>query len=248
MSPNLLAAAFDRLPGECVLCRLPSGRPRDLCLVCERDLPWQFDPCRRCGLGREAPASTPDRTVTGLGPGRMRSACLDCAPGLRRFERVVTPLHHLGEAAWLAGQQKRARGRISARVLAELLADAVLVAYEGQPLPDALVPIPLHPLRQLRRGFNQAEFLATRLAARLRLPVATKTLRRVLNTPGQRGASRSSRRRAMHNAFAPQAQIEGSVALIDDVLTTGATGVAAARALSAAGARAIHLWTATRAG
>ncbi|MEM7220445.1 MAG: hypothetical protein AAF515_18945 [Pseudomonadota bacterium] len=237
------------------MCRLATDRPRDLCRACERDLPWQRRACPACGQGE------------GYGPGgpaRTRTRYTDCASspesdpkqGPRQgpwpngaIERVVAPLAHLGEAAWLAGQQKRRSGRICAHVLAELLGDAVLIAYESRPLPDLLVPVPLHRWRELRRGFNQAELLARALGARLGLPLQVRAIRRAIATPGQRGAGRRSRRRAMAHAFAPvaRAAIDGQIALIDDVLTTGATAAAAARALRAAGAESVHLWTGTRA-
>jgi ComF family protein len=111
---------------------------------------------------------------------------------------------------------------------------------------DAVAPIPLHPLRLISRRFNQAAEIARPLARRHGLAYLPGALRRARRTESQAGKSGSGRRRNVAGAFvSPKGQrrrIEGRrILLIDDVLTTGATAEACARALLAAGARAVDL-------
>ena len=113
-----------------------------------------------------------------------------------------------------------------------------------------LVPVPLHQARLRGRGFNQALLLARALARRRRLIVAPRALRRTRLTRAQPGLGAAARRRNLAAAFttrSPEAVAGKAVVLIDDVLTTGATADACARALLAAGAMRVDVYTAGRA-
>ena len=113
----------------------------------------------------------------------------------------------------------------------------------------AVVPLPLYWFRRWRRGFNQAEILAEGLAARLRLPVR-HSLRRTTNTPKLASLSRTERASVMRSAFTArrEGQWNGrTVLLVDDIMTTGATCGAAARALKQAGAKRVVVVVVARA-
>ena len=109
--------------------------------------------------------------------------------------------------------------------------------------PDALVPVPLHPAREREREFNQAQLLASVASDRLGIPVLDCLLR-FRYTRTQTNFHREERFANLDGAFRLRrgADIAGKrLALVDDVLTTGATAQACARALKAAGAAAVHL-------
>jgi competence protein ComFC len=114
---------------------------------------------------------------------------------------------------------------------------------------DMIVPVPLHPLKQRAREFNQAEQLAVHLAAALNLRLNPKLLQRVTPTATQTRLSREQRSANMRGAFAVRrgARLDGErVVLVDDVFTTGATTSACAGTLLAAGAGAVCVWTVAR--
>lgn len=111
---------------------------------------------------------------------------------------------------------------------------------------DAVVPVPLHPLRLISRRFNQAAEIARPLAAQSGLAFLPDALMRQTHTTSQGGKSLRGRRLNVKKAFAVteagRRQIRGRrILLIDDVLTTGATAEACARALLDGGARAVDL-------
>ena len=128
-----------------------------------------------------------------------------------------------------------------------------LLARKWQELADApeidfLTPVPLHPLRLRERGFNQAELIARRIAAVLDNKVLL-ALRRIRNTPQQAKFDRNKRLENVKGAFriVPRTDLSGkTVAIVDDVLTTGSTINECAAQLSAAGAGRIIAFTIVR--
>ena len=134
---------------------------------------------------------------------------------------------------------KRDRNAWLARWVAEVVAEGQVDRLKAEAGPGAcVVPVPLHWRRRLSRGYNQAEALAVGLGRALGLEVRSP-LRRVVDTPRLALAGRSERARIIRGAFRTRrrADLRGrTVLLVDDILTTGATSGAAARALKKAGA------------
>jgi ComF family protein len=115
---------------------------------------------------------------------------------------------------------------------------------------DVVMPVPLHPARLRRRGFNQAWMLAAPVARRLGTPITGALLRRVRSTASQVALAERDRRRNVRGAFAVSARraVAGlRVLLVDDVFTTGATVAECARALHGANAAAVDALTVARA-
>jgi len=226
MAPALLDAL---LPGICLLCEQRRDTPpaRDLCDHCAAVLPWNDAPCARCAEPGQAPL------------------CARCRIEAPPFSRTVAPLllRHW-PAQWVA-RAKTGRDLVTARLLGMLLADAVADAYHHEPRPAAIVPVPLHWRRLLWRGHNQAHRLALPVARRLGLPIADRGLHR-RPTASLRRLDRRRRLERVAGAFRIDRPVAGTVAIVDDVLTTGATAGALARTLLDAGADAVHVWAATR--
>ncbi len=136
-----------------------------------------------------------------------------------------------------------------AQPMAALLAEAVRARGSAQ--PALVLPLPLGRLRLTERGMNQAWELARRVARQLKLQTEAHALVRRVDTPHLADLPRESRAQTIRGAFAlaPGAAtaLHGrTLALVDDVMTTGATAAEAARTLLAAGAASVQLWVFAR--
>ncbi len=114
--------------------------------------------------------------------------------------------------------------------------------------PDVIVALPLAPKRLAARGFNQSALVADRVSKLLSIPVAHTAMLRIRETPPQAGLSRDQRRRNIRGAFDCALPLDGKyIAIVDDVLTTGATLSEAAKVLKKAGATRVDAWVLSRA-
>jgi ComF family protein len=231
---------FWLLPGTCVLCRRPSGQRLDLCESCHAQLRFSSHTCRTCAL--PLPAST--------GP-----LCGHCLLQPAPFQQAIAPLAWAEPASQLISRFKYHAQLAPGRVLGTLLAHELRLHYQDETLPDLIVPVPLHPAKLRRRGYNQSLLLARQLARALDRPCAATLLRRLRDTPAQQGLSREERQQNLKGAFGLdplQAACYpgvGSIALVDDVVTTQSTAreVAAVLQQGMQPAPAIHLWALARA-
>jgi len=163
--------------------------------------------------------------------------CALCRLGLNGFDQVYSYGAYEGTLRALVHLFKFEGVRPLAPKFGELLA---LVVPREQRF-DAIVPMPLHWRRRWRRGFNQSELLAREIARRWNAPVV-KAIRRKRATAPQAGLTSAQRRDNVRAAFEPKKRLDGMrVLLVDDVLTTGATASACARALKRAGAAHVSL-------
>jgi competence protein ComFC len=119
------------------------------------------------------------------------------------------------------------------------LATPLMLQALGDGRFDAVVPVPLHPSRLRKRGFNQAELLARGVAERINATVSD-TLKVVRSTRDQVELSAAQRRANVAGAYRAGEPLRGKVLLVDDVFTTGATMSACATTLTHAGADEVH--------
>jgi ComF family protein len=176
--------------------------------------------CRSCDLALPRPAGDP-------GPTPWLDAC-------------VAAVEYQGAAeAWIR-RFKYPRPGLAGLDPAPLAVAALLIREAAsrapEPGPQLVVPVPLHPRRLRDRGFNPAALLARRLARDLGLSWDPVALARLRDTPSQTGLDRPARRRNLRGAFRARRPVPPRVWIVDDVVTTGSTLAAAARALRRAGA------------
>jgi predicted amidophosphoribosyltransferase len=223
------------VPPACVACRAPARAGDALCSACRRALPW-LDPvrCPRCGLP-DCPARAGDpaapraaRPAGGRAGGHRR-----CPAAAAPWERAWAPVAYDGPARQLVAALKF-RGALPVAGL--MAAQIAAGAPPGLLTPGAaLVPVPTHPVRARRRGFDQAQRLALALGGRTGLPVRP-CLTRAGPASRQLGAGRHERLAHGRIAVSAREPAPARAVLVDDVHTTGATLAACAVALRFAGA------------
>jgi len=183
--------------------------------------------------------------------GAVPNLCAACAAGMPRL--ALQSRHRLVAFAYsppvstLIHWMKFQGNLPAARSLGVLLAESVCesLALPGAVLPDAIVPVPLHRDRLRARGFNQAVEVARPVSRRLDRPLLTRACVRTRATQPQSSlGSAPERRRNVAGAFTLGATLKGlrRVAIVDDVVTTGATAQELARTLRAAGVSQVMIW------
>jgi ComF family protein len=171
-------------------------------------------------------------------PASYDSSPLPCGP-VWALGSYDYPTDHMIRALKFHGE------RVHARVLGTLLGE--LRATDRRPLPQMVIPVPLHRARFAERGFNQAAEIARYAAQVLRLPLDERILTRPHATLEQSDLPAAARHRNVRGAFeVARWPVPPRVALVDDVLTTGSTLTEAARVLQMAGAASIEIWVAAR--
>ena len=185
--------------------------------------------------------SQPCPVCAAPGSGEICGTCLKQPPA---FARTYAALDYTFPVDKLIQAYKYHQQLALARLFGGLLSQAV----RDQPRPDALLPLPLHPLRLRERGFNQAHEIAKFIAKDLQLPLKPRLARRTVNTAAQATLDWEARKKNMQGAFVCEEPLAGQhIALIDDVMTSGATLQAAAQTLKRAGAAEVSLWVVARA-
>jgi ComF family protein len=213
------------LPPRCAGCGTIVGEIHSFCPDCWRQIEFLGDSgCTTCGMPLQATEMS------------TCAVCLAKPPPIARTRAAVA---YDDLSRGLAIRLKYGRKVAIARTMARYMAPLV------QPSGDAvLVPVPLHRSRLWQRGFNQSALVAREMAHRLAMASDPFLIRRVKRTAPLKGMSAVQRRKTVSGAFrVPDTQaVKGrNVILIDDVLTTGSTAEACARALKRAGAARIEL-------
>lgn len=218
-------------PSLCEICR--SWNDRALCTACVTRFAPQRPRCARCGL------------ATGM----ALAACGACLREAPPFEHTVCVADYGFPWDRLIAELKFHERSALAGALAPLLAQAVRDTQTVR--PKLVVPVPLSAARLSGRGYNQAWELARRVAGLLSLPARADVLLRPVATAQQHELQRQERQRNLRGAFmvAPALRhvVQGlRIALVDDVMTSGATARETAAALLRAGAAAIDVWVLAR--
>jgi ComF family protein len=230
MSGRRIRAGFQRIasqllnPALCLGCAHSLDPGQYFCPACTTQLKHLNNPCSLCG----------NENQTG---GSLCAACLYDPP---RWQKLVAPLNYQGLTRDLLIQLKFAESLH----LANSLVSTVINQFDtGEPLPEVLLPVPLHRNRLLDRGYNQAFEIARIMSHLLDMPVDTHALCRVRDTESQSGLSAYKREKNILKAFAYNSPVHYShVAVVDDIVTTGSTANEITKTLHRNGVEHVEIW------
>lgn len=217
------------LPPRCLLCSARGAAGLDLCIDCAAELPRNRHCCARCAL--------PMPTSVEL--------CGQCQRRTPRWDAAWAPFRYGWPLDRLESRYKFAADLAAGRALSTLWQrESIPIA-----LPELIVPVPLHRTRLRRRGYNQSLELAWPLAKSLGIPLRNDLLQRLKPTAAQTELDAATRRRNVRGAFVAREGVTwpAHVAIIDDVMTTGATLGECARVMKRAGVRRVDVWALARA-
>jgi len=216
---------------HCRLCRAPALAELALCRTCLDSLPHLRHACPRCALPLDE-GTPPD------------SLCGECLADPPAFDQARVALRYRQPVNDLVSGFKYHQRLSDGRLVAQLLARHV---QQQAPDIELLLPMPLHPGRLRERGYNQAAELARVLSSASRIDWNSHLLKRTREASSQREANKRDRLRNVRSAFECAAEsLPKRVAIIDDVITTGATARAAAASVKKAGADWVEIWAVAR--
>ena len=219
----------------CLVCDEATQSIDCVCNACETELPWLMDACEVCAL---------PLPMDGL-------ICGQCHTQPPAFKQVIAPWTFSFPVDTLISRFKHQARWPLGHMLGRLLGVYLQHRFDTTELtrPDCLLPVPMARKRLRERGFNQALMLARWLNHALDIPFNEHALLRPHETVAQQDLDAKTRKRNLLNAFAlaPGIQVAGQhLALVDDVLTTGATAHSLARLLINAGARQVDVYCLAR--
>ncbi|TAK75367.1 MAG: ComF family protein [Gammaproteobacteria bacterium] len=224
------------LPPVCILCSHPTARSTNICFTCQQSLPILPDHCLQCAQFFSGMEKTP--------------LCHTCHHQPPPFDRTFALFPYQSPITQLIIQLKFQHRLPIAKSFADLLIQRLQTTwYRRQKLPDLIIPMPLHPHRLRERGFNQAVEIAKPVAKKLGIPLDLHGIKRTKHTQAQSALPALERKRNITNAFTAYRDYSGlTLAVVDDVVTTGQTMAECCHVLKQHGARQIDVWCCARRG
>ena len=239
--------------GQCILCGCQSKRLLDLCLACENDLPSIGKACYHCAI-----PLIPDQNAANIVQSQTSdpNLCGQCLSKKPPQNQTIALFSYHFPVDRLITRLKFSQKTHYARVLGQLLANTVKNNYKKGDFPDAIMPVPLSRQRLRERGFNQATLLAKPVARALDIPLLKHHCERSKHTDAQSGLNAITRRRNVHNAFVLRKPLNCKrahrlrpirhIAIVDDVMTTGATLESLAHTLLKGKVQRVDFWVVAR--
>lgn len=216
----------------CFLCSARCSKQTYICEDCFNDLPYSHAHCPQCRL---------PMTILGR-------LCPECCAEEKPYDYCEVGTHYTFPSRQIATNLKSN----NKRYLAKLMAHTIIqkrVKLSGCTLPDLICSIPMHPQKIKLKGFNHASLIAQSCAKELNIPYARGVLEKTRLTPKQVGLSRKERLKNIKASLSLNKNVainNKHIAIVDDVMTTGATLESAARLLKQGGAKTVEVWAFAR--
>ena len=223
----------DLLTGCCVLCGYQVKKPPFICHACHNSLPHNHYACWQCAL-----PLTADTTQT---------LCGNCQSSPPPFSQTIAACRYEYPIDELITQFKYHEKLHFLPIVANLLLQKINNPIDGWSPPDQLIAVPMHRKQLNQRGFNQADLIARYLSKKLNITYNKNGCSRIKNNPSQRILKAKQRKQNLKNAFIASTSVQNKkIAIIDDVMTTGATVEELAKVLLKAGAKKVDVWCIAR--
>ncbi len=220
------------LPPKCVLCGHLGKGKQDLCEHCHNSIQLNHTSCHQCG----EPMETASESLL---------VCGICQKNPPYFNTTYAPFLYDGVIKYLVLTLKYQSQLCCATILGNLLAQHL---KEHAELPDYIIPVPLHIKRYHQRGFNQAIEIAKIISNILHVPLALTAIEKHKPTQVQSALPASKRTKNMRRAFSQKKPLQARhVAIVDDVMTTGATVNELSNTILKAGIQRVDIWVPARA-
>ena len=226
------------LPATCILCGSLTRNTQNICHTCQQDLPILPHGCQQCA----------DFLLSSATNDNLK--CGNCLKNPPAYDKTYALFPYKPPINHLITKLKFNHQLSHARALGELMTNRIQsLWYVNKPLPDLIIPIPLHPLRLRERGFNQAIEIARPIAKALAIPIDFHGVTRIKHTRAQSGLPAKERKCNLTQAFSLSRNYSNlTVAVIDDVITTGHTVMECCRMIKDHGAKRIDVWCCARNG
>lgn len=218
---------------NCLLCEdiltAKTSNSKDICAACLNDLPWHPNSaCPQCGLESD---------------GHICGSCLSHPPNFDATHAVF--LYAYPVDAMMVRYKYGNMMQLS-HTFGQFLRDKTLLSLAENPI-DFIIPMPMHPARLKERGFNQAHEIAKVLTKDCREKLDFKSAERIKLTPPQASLPLKERVKNIKGAFSVNTDLSGKrIAIVDDVMTTGASLNELAKTLKKAGAAHVECWVIVR--
>jgi ComF family protein len=234
MSERQLLTGLKRLFGKifavevCLACGHEIGQSHSFCNACSQRLEAVPTPCQYCAQ-------------INVCDGPVCPACLLNPP---RWQKMIAPLKYQGLVRDYLIQLKYAEALYLAN---SICMHSIEHFRQGQPKPEVLLPVPLHPRRLIDRGYNQAAEIARIWSREFGIPVDRHALLRRRHTPSQSGLSANQREQNTRQAFSYTPTVAyRHVAIVDDIVTTGSTVNEITKVLHRQGVEFVEVWALAR--
>ena len=217
-------------PYTCFLCNQPGNNELDLCDRCYAGFSPLSICCNICGISMKT---------------KVSHVCGRCLASPPHYDKITTLFDYQEDIKQLVLPLKFNAKVSAARTIGKLMANH----FSNHPdMPDALLAVPLHKKRLRKRGFNQSELIAKHLQRQLNIHLLQQFCTRTRNTISQTSLKATERRKNLKNAFhCDNHQSINSIAVIDDVVTTGSTANEIAKTLKKSGVKRVEIWAFARA-
>lgn len=204
---------------------------RLICHHCHTRLPFLHQSCSICSM----PTT-----------GNHSEVCGECLRKTPVFQKTVSAFHYEPPVSQMITQLKfNAQHRV-VPILTDYLIQKIQQSYANETMPEAIIAVPLYAKKTKLRGFNHAQLIAKRISQKLDIPMLSH-VKRIKNTLPQIDLDSAARYRNLKNAFQANNLQHRHIAIVDDVMTTGATATSLSQALLQSGCQKIDVWSVARA-